>query len=206
LERLRDLAPETERIVADGGSTDGTPELAARSARVVSVPRGRASQMNAGAAVAEGDWLLFLHADTDLPAGFSGEIARAEALGFETGAFRLRIVGRYPLLPILAWGANLRTRWFGIAFGDQALFVKKALFRRLDGFPTSSLMEDVAWCLRLKRERIPLFRARLAVHTSGRRWDEQGFFRTWWTMRRNLWAYRRGADPARLPRGYPDVR
>jgi len=206
LRHARALAPGVELIVADGGSIDATRELAAPLARVILTAKGRALQMNSGAAASHTDWLLFLHADTRLPKGFQEEIANAERLGFEAGAFRLRIAGRHPLLPVLAWGANLRTRWRGVAFGDQALFAKATLFRRLDGFPALPLMEDYAWCLRLRRERIPLHLSQLPVETSGRRWDELGFFRTWWKMRRLIWSFRAGNDPARPPRGYPDVR
>ena len=206
LNHVRALAPEVELIVADGGSTDRTREIASPLARVIQAPKGRAKQMNAGAAAARGDWLLFLHADTRLPAGFPEEIERAGALGFEAGAFRLRIIGRHPLLPLLSWGANLRTRWRRIAFGDQALFAKATLFQRLDGFPDLPLMEDYAWSLRLRRERIPLYLSRLAVETSGRRWDELGFYRTWWKMRRLIWSYRQGGIPVRPSRDYPDVR
>jgi len=206
LRHVRELAPEAELIVADGGSTDGTREIASRWAAVAESAKGRGLQLNAGAARARGDWLLFLHADTRLPAGFAGEIAKMAGRGCRAGAFRLRIAGRHPLLPLLAWGANLRSRWRGIAFGDQAFFAEASLFQRLDGFPPIPLMEDYAWCLRLRREGVRLCLAALAVETSGRRWDERGFFRTWWTMRRLLWSYRSGNDPARLPQGYPDVR
>ena len=206
LRHVRVLAPRIDLIVADGGSTDATREAAAAYARMILTAKGRAHQMNAGAAASHADWLLFLHADSRLPEGFQDEIARAGRLGFEAGAFRLRIAGHHPLLPVLAWGANLRTRWRGIAFGDQALFAKATLFRRLDGFPALPLMEDYAWCLRLRREQVPLYLSQLAVETSGRRWTELGFWRTWWTMRRLLWSFRAGNDPARLPRGYPDVR
>jgi rSAM/selenodomain-associated transferase 2 len=206
LSHVRALAPEAELIVADGGSTDGTQQIAAPLAKLVQSPKGRARQMNAGAATSRGDWLVFLHADTRLPGGFAEEIERAARLGFQAGAFRLRIIGRHRLLPLLAWTANLRTRRRRIAFGDQALFATTTLFQRLDGFPDLPLMEDYAWCLRLRRKRIPLYLSRLAVDTSGRRWDELGFFRTWWKMRRLIWSYRSGDDPARLPQGYPDVR
>ena len=102
LAHLREIAPEAEIVVIDGGSADGTVELAAPLARVLTGPPGRAGQMNRGAAEASGEWLLFLHADTRLPADFQAEIERAQAQGYEVGAFRLRIVGRHPLLPVLA--------------------------------------------------------------------------------------------------------
>jgi rSAM/selenodomain-associated transferase 2 len=206
LERLAREAPGAERIVADGGSTDGTTELARSWARVIDAPRGRARQMNAGADAAAGDWLLFLHVDTAPPEGFTAEIARAAESGFQAGAFSLRIAGRHPLLPLVAWGAGLRTRWRGIAFGDQGLFVRKDFFRARGGFPVLPLMEDYAWTRDLRRAGVALFLSPLAMTTSGRRWDEWGFWRTWWQMRRNQWRFARSGNAEALARAYGDVR
>jgi rSAM/selenodomain-associated transferase 2 len=206
LRRVAAQAPEAERIVVDGGSTDGTARLAAPLATVLAAPRGRASQMNAGARAAQGEWLLFLHVDCQLPDGFAAEVDAARRAGCRAGAFRLRIAGSHPLLPLLAWGANLRTRWTGIALGDQALFVERALFQRLGGFPALALMEDYAFARRLKAAGVPLWRASLAVTTSGRRWDGQGFWRTWWGMRRAYRRFDRGGSVAALAARYPDVR
>ncbi len=206
LRRLKEQAPEAERIVADGGSSDGSADRARAEARVVVTERGRARQMNAGAAVAGGDWLLFLHADTRLPEGFAAELAAAETAGFRAGAFRLRIEGRHWLLPLLAWGATQRTRWLGIALGDQALFVQRDLFDALGGFPPLPLMEDYAWSRHLRRAGIRLYLARGSVVTSGRRWDRDGFWRTWWRMRRNTRHFDRTGEAESLARGYPDTR
>lgn len=206
LRRLQAQAPQAERIVVDGGSVDGTVELARPLATVLLAPRGRARQMNAGAAVAQGDWLMFLHVDTALPEGFMEPLEEAARAGAHAGAFRLCIAGRHPLLPLLALGANLRTRWRGIALGDQALFVWRDLFRRLGGFPDLPLMEDYAFARRLKAEGIWLHLARLAVTTSGRRWDTQGFWHTWWTMRRAYWNFDHGGSVQALAARYPDAR
>lgn len=161
--------------------------------------------MNAGAAAAKGEWLLFAHVDTRLPNPFPGEVAAAAARGFEAGAFSLCIEGRHPLLPVLAWGANLRSRLNGIALGDQALFASRSRFERMGGFPALPLMEDYAWCLRLKREGVPLYVSRLRVVTSGRRWDRAGFWRTWLRMRRSYWHFDRTGNPPPAS-AYPDVR
>jgi rSAM/selenodomain-associated transferase 2 len=202
LQRLAEQAPQAERIVADGGSSDDTVEQARPWAQVIVTPSGRARQMNAGAAAASGEWLLFLHVDTRLPEGFLEDIDIAEARGFQAGAFRLRIAGRYPALPVLAWAATQRTKWCGIAFGDQALFVRRELFAQRGGFPDLPLMEDYAWTRDLRRAGMRLYLSKRAVTTSGRRWDEHGFWRTWWRMRRNQWHFVRTGEAATLARTY----
>ena len=175
---LAALAPLRERdgaelIVVDGGSRDASVARCAGLAdRVIAAPRGRARQMNAGAAAARGDALLFLHADTALPPGAPAAIADALS-GHAWGRFDVRIDSPRRLLRVVAAMMNLRSRWSGIATGDQALFVRHELFERVGGFPELPLMEDVAISRRLKRHGQPAcLRAR--VTTSGRRWDRQG--------------------------------
>lgn len=178
-------AAGAELIVADGGSTDGTLALAApRVDRAISAPRGRARQMNEGAAQATGDVLLFLHADTRLPSDCLERIARGLAdEGRRWGRFDVEIRGRSPVLKVVAALMNLRSRWTGIATGDQAIFVERSLFERIGGFPPQPLMEDIEMSRRLKRHSAPAcLRARVA--TSGRRWEAHGVGRTialmWW--------------------------
>ena len=206
LQRLAAQAPGAERIVVDGGSNDRTIQLARNWAKVVSTGRGRALQMNTGAAHAHGDWLLFLHADTELPPGFAEEIARAEATGYQAGAFSLWIQGKHPLLPLLSLGANARTRFQGIAFGDQALFARRDFFLGRGGFPELPLMEDMAWTQALRRSGIPLYVSRTRVGTSGRRWDQGGFWTTWWRMRVNQWRFKRGRSAEDIAQNYQDPR
>ncbi|MEE8435219.1 MAG: TIGR04283 family arsenosugar biosynthesis glycosyltransferase [bacterium] len=210
LRRLARQAPQAERIVVDGGSSDGTVELARPLARVIQSARGRASQLNLGAKESRGEWLLFLHADTALPDDFLDEMARAAERGRDAGAFRLRIAGRHRLLPLLAWGANLRTRWRGIALGDQALFCTRSLFTGRGGFPPVSMLEDYLFTLGLKQAGVPLYLTRSVVTTSGRRWDQGRFWRTWWQFRMIYWRFRQGAEWSRPGsqggRGYEDVR
>jgi len=204
--RLAALAPlrakGVELILADGGSADGTRERAAPlSDRLVVAPRGRASQMNAGAAIASGDVLLFLHLDTSLPANAVGLIEAELKKGRAWGRFDVRILGAHPLLPVVAALMNLRSRVTGIATGDQAMFVDAATFRRLGGFPAIALMEDIALSKALKRVSPPAcLKAR--VSTSGRRWDSNGFWRTVALMWRLRLAYFLGANPADLARAY----
>ena len=190
--------------MADGGSADDTEAVVRRApgARLVTSPCGRALQMNAGAAAATGDVLLFLHADTHLPAGFEGAIARA--LG------DLRVVGgrfdvvldnpRWPFRLVAAL-MNLRSRLSGIFTGDQAIFVRRAAFEALGGYAAIPLMEDIELTRRLRRlGRVACLRQR--VRTSARKWEKDGVARTillMWTLRL---LYFCGARPERLHRWY----
>ena len=196
---LQALAPLRARghevIVVDGGSSDGTAALAAGWCdRVLTAPRGRALQMNAGARAASGDVLLFLHADTRLP-------PRADELVLDCpawGRFDVRIEGRHRLLKVVAWAMNLRSRLTGIATGDQAIFVRRELF---PGFPEIALMEDIALCRVLKRIDSPSC-LRERVVTSGRRWESRGVLRTIVLMWRLRLLYFLGASPEALARKY----
>ena len=159
LPRLLALAPLRTRgawvVLVDGGSTDGTCATAQPLCDAVRVaPRGRASQMNAGAvaaAQAGADVLLFLHADTQLPPDADRLIEAALARGAAWGRFDVRIDGVHPLLPMVATFMNLRSRLSGIATGDQALFVRRRVFEALGGFAPLALMEDIEFSARLKR-------------------------------------------------------
>lgn len=192
-----------ELIVVDGGSTDATVALARSHAdRVLETARGRARQMNAGAHAARGEIVLFLHADTRLPAGADGLIGRAlEAPGRAWGRFDVRIVGRHRLLAVIGAAMNLRSRITGIATGDQAIFVRRAAFEAVGGYPDIALMEDVALSRALLRVSRPA-RVRERVATSGRRWEAHGVLRTialmWWLRAR----YFCGVPPERLARIY----
>jgi len=203
---LTALAPLRARgaevIVVDGGSGDGTAELARPLAdRLLGAPRGRASQMNAGAAAANGDVLLFLHADTSLPVEADRLVLDGLARsGREWGRFNVSFDGG-GALRLVALMMNWRSRLTSIATGDQAMFMRRVAFDKVGGFPTIALMEDVALSARLKRVSRPLcLTAR--VSTSGRRWRRHGTLRTillMWLLRLR---YFLGADPARLARAY----
>jgi rSAM/selenodomain-associated transferase 2 len=201
---LRALAPYRARgvevVVIDGGSGDGTAGLARPLAdRVLSAPRGRAAQMNAGAAAATGDALLFLHADTRL---------RDDADRLVLNGLKDRPWGRFDVsfdeggwLRLVGMMMNARSRVTGIATGDQAMFMTRAAFEQAGGFPPIALMEDVALSARLKRIGRPLCVA-ARVTTSGGRWRQRGLWRTillMWSLRLR---YFFGADPARLARAY----
>lgn len=192
-----------EVIVADGGSRDATAALATpRADRVISAPRGRASQMNAGAAAATGDVLLFLHADSRLPDDAAAAIERAVRAGKRWGRFDVAIDGRSRMLPVIATAMNLRSRITGIATGDQGIFVERPLFAAVGGYPPIPLMEDLELSRTLARRagRPACLAAR--IRTSGRRWDRDGAWRTILLMWRLRAAWARGTDPATLARAY----
>src|SRR5262245_35445158 len=204
---LQSLAPFRQRgaevIVADGGSSDHTVERARPLAdRVLVAPRGRAAQTNVGAAAAAGDVLLFLHADTRLPADADGLLLYGLAdSGRVWGRFDVEIDSSHPLLAVVAGLVNWRSQLTGIATGDQAIFVKRDAFAQVGGFPDIALMEDVALSKRLKRLGRPLCLAARA-RTSGRRWEERGVVRTIVLMWRLRLAYWLGVEPAVLARRY----
>jgi rSAM/selenodomain-associated transferase 2 len=195
---LREHAPDCQIILADGGSTDGTPGMARPlSDSVVESASGRAVQMNAGAAVAKAEILLFLHADTWLPPSFAQDIAAALVDGACWGRFDVKIEGRSRWLPVITRMMNLRSRLTGIATGDQAMFMTRPAFDRVGGFPDQRLMEDIEMSRRLKRLGKPACLAGPAI-TSGRRWDEKGALRTVLLMWRLRLAYWAGAHPETL--------
>lgn len=205
-ETLAALAPlrdqGAELIVVDGGSSDGTADAAAPLAdRVISSPRGRAAQQNAGARAARGEALLFLHADTRLPDGAPGLIRDALAGGRRWGRFDVRLTGRHPAFRMIERMISLRSRVSGIATGDQAIFVQRSLFEAVGGFPRLPLMEDVALSRALRSQGRPAC-LRACVTTSSRRWETRGVWRTMvlmWRLRLEFWL---GADPARLAARY----
>lgn len=207
---LTALSPLRERghevIVVDGGSGDDTVALALpRADRVLIAPRGRASQMNAGAQVAGGDVLLFLHADTLLPDNADRIIGeRLNATGRNWGRFDVRIEGRSCMLAVAGFLMNARSRMTGVATGDQAIFVRGSLFRTIGGFPPIALMEDLAISRALNSRSAPIC-LRERVVTSGRRWERRGVIRTilkmWWLRLRYFF----GEAPERLARGYDGI-
>lgn len=203
---LRALAPLRERgaelIVVDGGSHDDTPRLAREHAcAVLTAPRGRARQMNAGAKQAQGPVLLFLHADTQLPMQADRLVLNAIDSGADWGRFDVRITGRAWMLRVVAALMNARSRWSGIATGDQAMFVRREVFERMGGFADQPLMEDIELSKRLRELSHPAC-LRAKVTTSGRRWETRGVWRTIWLMWQLRWRYWRGEDPEQLAEAY----
>jgi rSAM/selenodomain-associated transferase 2 len=198
-----------EVVIVDGGSHDATIARATSArpeARIMSALKGRARQMNAGAAVAKGDVLLFLHADTLLPPTAGAEIESAmQAPTVVGGWFDVRLDEDAGLYRIIARLMNSRSRLTGIATGDQAIFIRRSVFDAIGGFPDIPIMEDVAFSKRVKHAGRTLVVASPVV-TSARRWTRDGTARTiilmWW-MR---FLFFLGVRPQRLKQWYPETR
>ncbi|MBW2408981.1 MAG: TIGR04283 family arsenosugar biosynthesis glycosyltransferase [Deltaproteobacteria bacterium] len=192
-----------EIIVVDGGSRDDTPAMAAAlGARVLSSAPCKAKQMNAGAAAAGGEILLFLHADTRLPRNFEDSISAALSQeGVIAGAFSLGIDSDGGGLRIIERVANWRSRFLQMPYGDQALFCTRKLFHEIGGYPEYQIMEDFELVRRLKRKGKIAIRPE-SVQTSPRRWLNYGIFRTWLLNQIIIIAYYLGISPRRLSRWY----
>lgn len=187
-----------ELVFSDGGSTDGTAALIEEAGfRVISSPKGRAWQMNAGAAQTSGDVLLFLHADTQLPMHALQDIQSNLVADVCWGRFDVRIAGKPWMLSVVSRMMNWRSRLTGIATGDQAMFMTRKAFHEISGFPEQALMEDIEASKRLRRLSRPACIA-TPVITSGRRWETRGVWRTIFLMWRLRWAYWQGQNPQKL--------
>lgn len=167
-----------EVILVDGGSTDATTRIARRypGVRVLDAPRGRASQMNAGASAARGDWLLFLHADTLLPGNGIARIAELPR-DVAAGGFRHRFSGRGFALRLISLADNIRCSFSRIIFGDQAMFIRRTLFSSLGGFPQVERLEDVRFCESLVKHVKPVLLDQ-AVITDSRKFVQHGVWRS----------------------------
>jgi rSAM/selenodomain-associated transferase 2 len=195
-------ATGAELLVVDGGSSDATIANARPACdHVLTAPRGRGSQMNAGAEAASGVVLIFLHADTTPPVGAIHAVRQAIAAGAVWGRFDVEISGASRWFPLIAALMNWRSRLSGIATGDQAIFVRRETFFDAGGFPDIPLMEDVALSTTLRRRFRPAC-LRQKVTTSGRRWEKNGVLKTVWRMWSLRWRYFFGADPQQLALEY----
>ena len=191
-----------ELVVVDGGSTDASVEIARELAdRVILCAPGRARQMNAGARQASGDWLWFVHADTRLNRAHRQRLASLPAAA-RWGRFDVRLSGRRFLFRVIGALINLRSRFSGIATGDQGIFVRRDTFNALGGYPDQPLMEDVALSRLLKKEQGRPRCLRPALTTSSRRWETRGAWPTIWLMWSLRYRYWRGALPEELYRDY----
>ena len=204
-EAIATTQPNTniEVIVVDGGSQDNTVAIAqSLNVKVISSSPGRAVQMNTGAVAATGEILLFLHADTCLPAGFDDMVRRAlQQPGTVAGAFKLRIDASLLSLRWVEWGINVRSHFYQMPYGDQAIFLTKAVFQQISGFPELPIMEDFELMRRLKRiGRIVIIPT--PVVTSARRWLQKGVFKTTLLNQIVIIAYLFGVSPERICRWY----
>jgi len=207
LDALRAAAPAAEIIVVDGGSSDRSIEIARpRCDRLIEGPRGRARQMNAGAAQGSGDALAFVHGDTIVPPAFARDLETALADGRVVGGrFDVAFDLSSPALDVVAAMISLRSRAMRSATGDQAIFVRRAIFERLGGYADIALGEDIDFARRMRRTgRVACLRSR--VITSSRRWRRDGVARTivkMWIIKALFLA---GVSPARLKRYYSETR
>jgi len=207
LAAIRIGAPKAKIVVVDGGSTDGSIEIARPRCDVVIISeRGRARQMNAGAARASGDAMVFVHSDTIVPQSFARDIESALADPLVVGGrFDVRLDDDHPLCMLIGALISLRSRLSRTATGDQAIFVRKTIFEALGGFPDMPICEDLDFARRLKRAgRVACLRTR--VITSARRWRRGGIIRTVLRMWSIRLLYLAGVSPSRLSRLYSDVR
>lgn len=203
-----------EVILVDGGSTDGTVEQLEAvsqpgSIRVLASQPGRAVQMNAGANAANGEVLLFLHADTELPSNAKNILESAYRNGSQWGRFDIDLIAQEPRfqwrLNLVAHLMNWRSRWSKIATGDQAIFVRRSLFEEVGQYEKIPLMEDIAICKKLKKKALPTFIAD-KVKSDGRRWEQQGWLKTVCLMWGLRLGYFIGVSPQRLSQWYRHVR
>lgn len=206
LAALTALKPH-EIIVVDGGSSDRTRRISVEAgAKVLMTGPGRARQMNRGALDATGDALLFLHADTRLPASALRDIATALSdASYVGGRFDVELDSDRWLLKVVGFMISFRSRLSKVGTGDQAIFVRQEILADLCGFPDMPLMEDIAFCRMLKRAgKVACLRSK--VVTSARRWETDGVWRTIFRMWALKLLYLAGVPPARLKRFYVDTR
>lgn len=202
LQALQALRDRCQLIVVDGGSDDESPVIAAPLVdKLILSSRGRARQMNAGAAQADAEVLLFLHADTCLPEQAIHWIVQAIAQDYQWGRFDVAFDSPKPVFKLIAFMMNQRSRLTSMATGDQALFMTRAAFTTVGGFPEIALMEDIAISRQLKKLGKPVC-IKAKVVTAARRWQRHGIGKTIVLMWRLRLAYFLGADPDDLAERY----
>lgn len=192
--------PDVELIVSDGGSDAGLERIVPPRGLLVRAGRGRARQMNAGAAAATGEWLLFLHADSVLPLDWRSRFAAGTAHA-DAGWFQFALDDSAWQARLIEWGVRRRVRWLGLPYGDQGLFVRRAVFERLGGYRDLPLMEDVELVRRVLRT-ARCVELPVPITTSARRWRRDGWLRRSGKNLLLLALYFAGVAPARLARWY----
>lgn len=206
LKRLMTLKGDFEVLVVDGGSSDDTQAIASEFAQVIHSEKGRAKQMNAGAAQASGEILWFLHSDSLVSENSIMAIEEACSKGYKGGCFSLYFHDvRSFNLTWLALTSNLRAKYLKLMFGDQGIFITREAFEALGAFPEIAIMEDWAFSKAMnKRYSCKLLKTKIG--TSGRRFKKGGFFKTLMKMHWIKWQYLKGTSPERLGKLYKEIR
>ena len=205
LRQLNDLPGNWEILFADGGSQDDTIEKIVTRYRVLKSPKGRANQMNHGAANASSEVLWFVHCDSGLPKDAHEQISRAIEAGALWGCFHIGFDYNGPFMGCNTYFSNRRARK-GIAFGDQGIWVKKDIFDAMGGFPDLPIMEDYEFSLRMQKQNLPICQLPGRIITSGRRYEKRFPLITMWQMFYLRCLYRQGMDIQEIAKRYKDIR
>lgn len=205
LTQLNDLPGDWEILFADGGSQDNTIEKIGTQYRVLKSPKGRANQMNHGAANASSEILWFVHCDSGLPKDAHEQISRAIEAGALWGCFHIGFDYNGPFMGCNTYFSNRRARK-GIAFGDQGIWVKKDIFDAMGGFPDLPIMEDYEFSLRMQKQNLPICQLPGRIITSGRRYEKRFPLITMWQMFYLRCLYRQGMDIQEIAKRYKDIR
>jgi len=205
LRQLKALPGDWEILFADGGSSDDTLAQIGNRYPVISCPKGRANQMNCAAKEASGDILWFVHCDSQLPPDAHTQMTQAMENGAKWGCFHIGFDYDGPFMGCNTYFSNRRAKK-GIAFGDQGIFVERALFLEMGGFPALPIMEDYEFSLRMRERKIPISQLPSRIITSGRRYQKSFPLLTMWNMFYLRCLYRKGVDIDEIARRYRDIR
>ena len=205
MDQLDALPGNWEILFADGGSTDDTLEMIGSRYRCLKSPKGRANQMNHGAANASSEILWFVHCDSQLPKDAHKQIRQAVEQGAQWGCFHIGFDYGGPFMGCNTYLSNRRARK-GIAFGDQGIWLKKDLFDAMGGFPDLPIMEDYEFSLRMQQQNISICQLPGSIITSGRCYEKRFPLLTMWQMYHLRCLYRKGVDIQEISRRYKDIR
>lgn len=205
LQQLDVLPGHWEILFADGGSSDDTIQKIGARYRVLNSPKGRASQMNHGAANASAEVLWFVHCDSLLPKDAHSQISAAIEKGAQWGCFHIGFDYAGPFMGCNTYFSNRRAGK-GIAFGDQGIWIRKDLFEEMGGFPDLPIMEDYEFSLRMQQAKLPICQLPGTIITSGRRYEKRFPLITMWQMFHLRHLYRKGVEIQEIARRYRDIR